>query len=62
MGALHGRRWGKLGDATARARAISLYCQMVGALVLSRAVAEAEPLLAEEILSAARKTILDQRS
>jgi TetR/AcrR family transcriptional regulator, transcriptional repressor for nem operon len=39
----------------ARARAIALFSQMVGALVLSRAVAEAAPALSDEILESARK-------
>lgn len=37
-----------------RARAIALYCEMVGALLLSRAVSDAVPALSEEILQAAR--------
>ncbi|WP_295999756.1 TetR/AcrR family transcriptional regulator [Rugamonas sp.] len=37
-----------------RARAIALYCEMVGALMLSRAVGDAVPALSEEILRAAR--------
>jgi TetR/AcrR family transcriptional regulator, transcriptional repressor for nem operon len=41
-----------------RERAIALYAQMVGALVLSRAVASADRGLADEILSAARGDLL----
>ncbi|WP_426434597.1 TetR/AcrR family transcriptional regulator [Bradyrhizobium genosp. P] len=35
---------------TLRERAISLHCQMVGALILSRSVTQAAPVLSEEIL------------
>ena len=41
----------------ARARAIALFSQMVGALVLSRAVAEAAPELSDEILASASKSV-----
>ena len=41
-----------------RERAIALYAQMVGALVLSRAVVSADRTLADEILSAARDDLL----
>jgi TetR/AcrR family transcriptional regulator, transcriptional repressor for nem operon len=41
-----------------RERAIALYSQMLGALVLSRAVASADQALADEILIAARKDLL----
>jgi TetR/AcrR family transcriptional repressor of nem operon len=41
-----------------RERAIALYTQMVGALVLSRAVMSADPTLSDEILSAARDDLL----
>lgn len=41
-----------------RRRAIALFSQMVGALVLSRAVAEANPLLAGDILKAVREQLL----
>ncbi|MFC9648487.1 MULTISPECIES: TetR/AcrR family transcriptional regulator [unclassified Streptomyces] len=37
-----------------RARAIALFSEMAGALLLSRAVADADPALAEEILAGAR--------
>jgi TetR/AcrR family transcriptional regulator, transcriptional repressor for nem operon len=48
----------ELGDEAAREYAISFYCEMVGALVLSRAVGEAEPALADAILAAGRKALL----
>jgi TetR/AcrR family transcriptional repressor of nem operon len=41
-----------------RERAIALYAQMVGALMLSRAVLSADRALADEILSAARSDLL----
>jgi TetR/AcrR family transcriptional repressor of nem operon len=50
---------------TLRERAISLHCQMVGALVLSRSVAQAAPALSNEILENVRRDVLasvDQRS
>lgn len=50
---------------TLRERAMSLHCKMVGALVLSRSVAQATPALANEILENLRRDIagsLDQRS
>jgi TetR/AcrR family transcriptional repressor of nem operon len=47
-----------LGEKAAREQAISFYCEMVGALVLSRAVGEAEPALADAILAAGRKALL----
>ena len=40
---------------TLRERAISLHCQMVGALILSRSVAQAAPSLSNEILENARR-------
>jgi TetR/AcrR family transcriptional regulator, transcriptional repressor for nem operon len=43
---------------SARERAIALYAQMVGALVLSRAVLSADRTLADEILAAARSDLL----
>jgi len=43
---------------SARERAIALYAQMVGALVLSRAVVSTDRTLADEILSAARGDLL----
>jgi TetR/AcrR family transcriptional repressor of nem operon len=50
---------------TLRERAISLHCEMVGALVLSRSVAQAAPALSNEILENAQRDILaslDDRS
>jgi TetR/AcrR family transcriptional repressor of nem operon len=43
---------------TLRERAISLHCEMVGAVVLSRSVAQAAPALANEILETVRRDIL----
>lgn len=45
-------------DERPRDRAIALYAQMVGALVLSRAVQSADRTLADEILTAARDDLL----
>jgi TetR/AcrR family transcriptional repressor of nem operon len=45
---------------TLRERAISLYSQMVGALVLSRAVAGPAPALADEVLESNRRNLLAQ--
>ncbi len=50
---------------TLRDRAISLHCEMVGALVLSRSVAQAAPALSNEILENAKRHVLasiDERS
>ena len=50
---------------TLRERAISLHCEMVGALVLSRSVAQAAPALSNEILENVQRDILaslDDRS
>jgi len=44
----------ELGEGERRARAIALFSEMVGALLLSRAVADADPALADEILDSAR--------
>ncbi len=46
------------GSAADRARAIALYAEMVGAIILSRAVAGADPELADEILKATRRDLL----
>ena len=63
----HGLRWnieqiaGLLegDDPQARRRqAIGLFAQLVGALVLSRAVAETDPALADEVLAAGRQQLL----
>src|ERR1700727_535175 len=43
---------------TLRERAISLHCEMLGALVLSRSVAQATPALSNEILENVRRDIL----
>ena len=50
---------------TLRERAISLHCEMVGALVLSRSVAKATPALSNEILESVQRHALastDERS
>ncbi len=47
------------GPAATRARAVRLWSEMVGALVLSRAVAEADPELSEELLAASRHPASD---
>src|SRR5271168_4577371 len=46
---------------TLREQAISLHCKMVGALVLSRSVAQAAPALSNEILENARRDVLASR-
>jgi len=43
---------------TLREQAISLYAQLVGALVLSRAVAEPDAALADEVLESSRRNLL----
>jgi TetR/AcrR family transcriptional repressor of nem operon len=43
----------------ARRDAIAAFSQMVGALVLSRAIAGADPALADEILDAGRRTLVE---
>src|SRR6266852_5990758 len=43
---------------TLRERAISLHCEMVGALVLSRSIAQAAPALSNEILDNVRRDVL----
>jgi TetR/AcrR family transcriptional repressor of nem operon len=45
-------------EESSRDRAIALYAQMIGALMLSRAVLSADRALANEILSAARNDLL----
>ena len=53
------------GRRTLREQAISLHCEMVGALVLSRSVAQATPALSTEILENVQRQILasiDERS
>ncbi|WP_284893541.1 TetR/AcrR family transcriptional regulator [Burkholderia sp. lyk4-R2A-23] len=46
--------------ADTRRDAIAVFSQMVGALVLSRAVAGTDPALADEILDAGRRTLAGQ--
>ena len=46
------------GRRTLRERAISLDCELVGAVVLSRSVAQTAPALANEILETVRRDIL----
>jgi TetR/AcrR family transcriptional repressor of nem operon len=43
--------------AAAREQAVALFSQMVGALVVSRAVAEADPALSDEVLAANRRQL-----
>jgi len=43
--------------AQARARAVQQFSEMIGALVLSRAVSQADPQLSEEILSTNRRRL-----
>jgi len=53
------------GRRTLREQAISLHCGMLGALVLSRSVAQAAPAFSNEILENARRDVLaspDERS
>jgi len=45
------------GTADTRRDAIAVFSQMVGALVLSRAIAGTDPALADEILDAGRRTL-----
>jgi TetR/AcrR family transcriptional repressor of nem operon len=49
---------GKPDRRTLREQAISLCSQMVGALVLSRAVADPAPALANEVLESSRRNLL----
>ncbi|NTX31618.1 TetR/AcrR family transcriptional regulator [Burkholderia pyrrocinia] len=44
-----------------RRGALAVFSQMVGALVLSRAIAGTDPALADEILEAGRDTLIDGR-
>jgi TetR/AcrR family transcriptional repressor of nem operon len=46
------------GRRTLRERAISLHCQMLGALVLSRSVAQTTPALSNEILENVKRDVL----
>lgn len=43
--------------AEAREEAVALFAQMVGALIVSRAVAEADPALSDEVLTANRRQL-----
>lgn len=47
----------ELTPAEARERAVALFSQMVGALTLSRAIADAAPDLSDEVLAANRKRL-----
>ncbi len=47
----------ELTPAEARERAVVLFSQMVGALMVSRAVAEADPALSDEVLAVNRKRL-----
>jgi TetR/AcrR family transcriptional repressor of nem operon len=50
---------------TLRERAISLFCEMLGALILSRSVAQAAPALSNEILENVHRHVrgsIDERS
>jgi TetR/AcrR family transcriptional regulator, transcriptional repressor for nem operon len=54
-----GRSFAASGERrTLRERAISLHCEMVGALVLSRSVAQAAPALSNEILENVQRDVL----
>jgi TetR/AcrR family transcriptional repressor of nem operon len=47
----------ELSPAEARERAVAVFSQMVGALMLSRAVAGADPALSDEVLAVNRKRL-----
>ena len=47
----------QLTEAAARQEAVALFSLMVGALVLSRAVADADPALSDEVLAATRELL-----
>ncbi|GAA3523154.1 hypothetical protein GCM10022222_01380 [Amycolatopsis ultiminotia] len=47
----------ELSVAEARKQAVALFCQTVGALVVSRAVAEVDPGLSDEVLTANRRQL-----
>lgn len=47
----------ELGAAEARERAVALFSQMVGALMLSRAIADAAPDLSDEVLAVNRRRL-----
>ena len=48
----------ELSKKSSHERALSFYCEMMGALILSRAVREADPGLASAILAAGRKDLI----
>jgi TetR/AcrR family transcriptional repressor of nem operon len=48
----------ELDKKSSREHALAFYCGMMGALILSRAVREAEPALSKAILAAERKVLL----
>lgn len=48
---------GKPDKAKARARAIAIFSQMVGTLVIARAVAQANPTLSDEVIQANRRDL-----
>ncbi|RKP46123.1 TetR/AcrR family transcriptional regulator [Pararobbsia silviterrae] len=48
--------------ANSRQKAIAVFSQMVGTLLLSRAVADVDPSFAEEILEAGRRALADGRT
>lgn len=52
----------KTDKRTTRRKAIALFSEMVGALLLSRAVVDADPALADEILVSARRHLHAARS
>jgi TetR/AcrR family transcriptional repressor of nem operon len=47
----------ELAPAEARERAVALFSQMIGALLLSRAIADAAPELSDEVLAANRRRL-----
>ncbi|RIX28636.1 TetR/AcrR family transcriptional regulator [Amnibacterium setariae] len=50
-----------LSPSAARTQAIALFSQMVGAVILARAVAQADPALSDEVLTANRKHLKRDR-
>ncbi|MCC3280490.1 hypothetical protein LJ754_15165 [Arthrobacter sp. zg-Y40] len=51
-----------LDPAHAREAALALFSQMVGALVISRAVAAANPELSDEVIASNRQVLLRQQA
>jgi TetR/AcrR family transcriptional repressor of nem operon len=47
----------ELAPAEAREQAVALFSQMIGALLLSRAIADAAPELSDEVLAANRRRL-----